>query len=52
MERSPNLDPVNYGFRRIGKPEHIESLSWTDIWRAKFEGKRIILDPSLFSDQK
>ena len=52
MERPTNLYPGIFGFRRIGKYEHIESLSLTDIWRAKSEGKRIILDPSLFSDQK
>ena len=29
-----------------------DNLNQTDIWRSKAEGNRIIIDPSLFSDQK
>ena len=52
MEKTTCLYPEWYGLRSIDKPEQIKTLSMTDIWKSKFEGKRIILDPSLFSDQK
>lgn len=50
MENIEYLSAEKDRFYLINNPHQTRTLSMTDIWRNKFEGKRITLDPSLFSD--